>query len=105
MKVFFDECVPLPLRTQLPEHEIKTAQEMRWGRLKNGELIRRAEESGFEVFVTSDQNLSYQQNLAGRRIALLVLSTNYWPTLRNQPSKIPAALDAMQPGQYTEVAF
>jgi hypothetical protein len=76
---------------------------MGWGRLKNGELIRRAEESGFEVFVTSDHNLSYQQNLTGRRIALLILSTNYWPTLRDNPLKIQAALVAMQPGQYIEV--
>jgi len=103
VKVFFDECVPRPLRGLLPKHEIKTAQELGWGRLKNGELIRRAEESGFEVFVTSDQNLSYQQNLSGRRIALLVLSTNYWPTLRNQPSKIQEALVALQPGRYVEL--
>jgi hypothetical protein len=78
---------------------------MGWGRLKNGELIRRAEESGFGVFVTSDQNVSYQQNLAGRRIALLVLSTNYWPTLREQKTKIQAALAAIKPSQYVELSF
>jgi hypothetical protein len=50
VKVFFDECVPRPLRNLLPEHAIQTAQEMGWGRLKNGELIQRAEDSGFEVF-------------------------------------------------------
>ena len=105
MRVFFDECVPRPLRQLLPSHEIKTAQEMDWGRLKNGELIQRAEESGFEVFVTSDQNLSYQQNLSGRRIALLVLPTNYWPTLRNQAAKIQATLTAIQPSQYLELSF
>jgi len=105
VRVFFDECVPRPLRNLLPLHEIKTAQEMGWGRLKNGELIQRAEESGFEVFVTSDQNLSYQQNLTGRQIALLVLSTNYWPTLRDQKAKIQVVLAALQPSQYLELSF
>jgi hypothetical protein len=76
---------------------------MGWGRLKNGELIRRAEEGGFEVFVTSDQNLGYQQNLADRHIALLVLSTNYWPILQTQIARIEAALATLQPGQYVEV--
>ena len=103
MKVFFDECVPRPLRRLLPGHEIRTAQELGWGRLKNGELIRRAEESGFEAFVTSDQNLGYQQNLAGRCITLLILSTNYWPTLQTQAAKIEAVLSTLQPGQYVEV--
>jgi len=103
VKVFFDECVPRPLRRLLTSHEIRTAQEMGWGRLKNGELIRRAEESGFVAFVTSDQNLRYQQNLADRQIALLILSTNYWPALRSQTEKIEAALAKLLPGQYLEV--
>ena len=76
---------------------------MGWGRLKNGELIRRAEESGFEAFVTSDRNLRYQQNLVDRHIALLVLSTNYWPILHTRIAKIEAALATLQPGQYVEV--
>ncbi len=104
MKVFFDECVPRPLRGLLPSHEIKTAQEMGWGRLRNGELLRRAEEAAFDVFITSDQNLRYQQNLTGRRIALLILSTNYWPTLRDQKGKIHSALALLQPGQYLELS-
>jgi hypothetical protein len=105
VKVFFDECVPRPLRALLTDHEIKTAQEMNWGRLKNGELIQRAEESGFDVFVTSDQNLRYQQNLGGRRMAMLILSTNYWPTLREQKARIHASLTVLKTGQYLEVTF
>ena len=77
MRVLFDECVPYPLRRLLGGHEVKTAQEMGWGRLRNGELIRRAEAEGFDLFVTGDQSLKYQQNLRSRSIALLVLSTNY----------------------------
>jgi len=71
--------------------------------LKNGELIRRAEESGFEAFVTSDKNLAYQQNLIGRRIALLVSSTNYWPVLQSQAATIQAALATVQPAQYVKI--
>jgi hypothetical protein len=101
--VFFDECVPRRLRTVVGPHEIKTAQEMGWGRLKNGELIRQAEESGFEVFVTCDRNLRYQQNLQNRTIALLVLWTNYWPVLRSCGGQIASALAVIRPGQYFEL--
>ena len=105
MRVFFDECVPRPLRALLSAHEIKTAQEMGWGRLKNGVLIQQAESRGFEVFVTSDKNLRYQQNLQGRTIALLVLSTNYWPTLRQQHNLVISALALIRPGQYFELTI
>lgn len=103
MRVFFDECVPRPLRGLLASHEVKTAQDMGWGRMKNGELIRHAETDGFEVFVTSDQNLQYQQNLEGRKIAMLVLSTNYWPTLTKHHALVVSALAVIQPGQYLEL--
>ena len=105
MKVFFDEYVPRPLKNSLPGHDIHTAQEMEWGRLKNGELLRRAEEQGFQVFVASDQNLSYQQNLSERQIAILVLATNYWPTLRNNVAVIENALRSLRPGHYLELSF
>jgi len=103
VKVFFDECVPRPLCRLLAAHEIKTAQEMGWGRLKNGALIAQAEQGGFEVFVTSDQNLKYQQNLKSNRIALLVLSTNFWPTLRENHTRVAAALEAIRKGEYREL--
>jgi hypothetical protein len=76
---------------------------MGWGRLKNGELIRKAESDGFAVFVTCDRNLRYQQNLQDRTIALLVLWTNYWPALKSQSGRIAAALTGIPPGQYLEV--
>ena len=93
------------MRKLLVAHEIKTAQEMGWGRLKNGELITRAEEAGFEVFVTSDQNLKYQQNLKRKRIALMVLSTNFWPTLRENFVQIADELEIIREGEYREIAF
>lgn len=103
MRVFFDECVPRPLRHLLAGHTIQTAQDMGWRRLKNGELLAQAEAAGFEVFTTSDQNLAYQQNLSARRIALLVLSTNYWPRLRQHHALVAAELARIEPGQYVEL--
>ena len=78
MKVLLDGCVPRPLRLYLVGHIISTAQEMGWGELKNGNLLRVAEEK-FELFITSDKNLKYQQKVAGRKIAILSLPTNDWP--------------------------
>ena len=75
MKILFDECMPQPLRPLLAGLDISTAEEMDWGRLKNGELLKRAE-GVFDAFVTADQSLKCQQNLLGRRLAILVLSTN-----------------------------
>jgi hypothetical protein len=103
VKVFFDECVPRPLRKLLAAHEIWTAQEMGWGRLKNGALIAHAGQSGFDVFVTSDQNLKYQQNLQRNKIALLVLSTNFWPALRENHAGIATALETIRQGEYREL--
>ncbi len=78
MKVLFDNNMPRQLRRSLRGHEVRTAREMLWTLLENGDLLRAAEDSGFNVMVTGDKNLSYQQNLAGREIALVVLSTNNW---------------------------
>ena len=104
MKVFFDECVPRPLAVLLAEHEIRTAQQLGWGRKKNGELLTLAE-TQFEVFVTTDQNLKYQQNLAGRKLAILVLSTNTLNILRAKYKEIAAAIASLQPGQYVELSL
>ncbi len=101
MKVLLDACVPRPLRLFLTGHTVKTAQEMGWGLLKNGHLLQVAEES-FEVFITGDQQLKYQQNLKGRKIAILSLPTNDWPELRTMGEKIAAAVSTLRPGDYLE---
>ena len=75
MRVLVDECVPRPLLQRLRGHTLRTAQDMGWASTKNGCLLALAEEE-FDAFLTSDQNLRYQQNLKGRRLAILVLSTN-----------------------------
>jgi predicted nuclease of predicted toxin-antitoxin system len=74
MKILLDACVPRPLRKFLPDHTVHTTQEMGWGKLKNGALLQAAEPQ-FDAFLTSDQNLKYQQNIAGRKLAILVLPT------------------------------
>jgi len=79
MRVLFDQGTPAPLRHLLPGHVVSTAYELGWSTRKNGELLAAAEGQAFEVLVTTDTNLKYQQNLAARRIAIVVLSTTSWP--------------------------
>ncbi|MDD2707974.1 MAG: hypothetical protein PHV34_08195 [Verrucomicrobiae bacterium] len=104
MKVFFDECMPRPLIALLAGLEIETAQGMGWGRKKNGELLKLTE-TQFEVFVTTDRNLRYQQNLKGRKIAILVLTPNVLSVLLSNYVRIGAAIKAMQPGEYQELTL
>jgi predicted nuclease of predicted toxin-antitoxin system len=75
MKLLFDQGTPVPLRNHLPDHAIETAYERGWSDLKNGDLLARAEAEGFDALVTTDQNLRHQQNLAGRKIGVVVLLT------------------------------
>jgi predicted nuclease of predicted toxin-antitoxin system len=102
MKIVFDKCVPRPLRRHLPGEEIRTAEEMGWGTLENGDLIRAAEQQ-FEAIITSDQQWKYQQNLVGRKLAILVLPTNYLPAVLELAPKIRAALTTLRPGDYIEI--
>ena len=106
MKILFDHCVPRPLRRELPGHDIRTAREMRWEGLKNGKLLDEAQAEGFEVFLTVDQNIRYQQNLQGRAIAVVVMIAN-GITVEDLRSLLPAVeetLALVQPGQLYEVS-
>lgn len=94
--------MPQPLRHRLADFEIHTAQEMAWGRLKNGELLKPAE-GVFDALLTSDQQWKYQQNLRGRRLAILVLSTNRWPKVKAKTPEIIAAIQKLRPGDYVEL--
>jgi len=93
VKVLLDENLPHQLRTRLPGHEVSTAQYLGWSGMKNGELLRSAELSGFQCLVTSDQNLSYQQNLADRSIAVITLTRQKWAILKDHLYAIQAAVD------------
>jgi hypothetical protein len=102
MKVLFDHGVPAPLRSRLNDCEVTTAFELGWHRLSNGELIAAAEQAGFEVLVTTDRNLKYQQNLAERQIGVLVLMTTSWPRIEKVADEISQALSEMVSGDYRE---
>lgn len=91
MRILFDKNVPVGVRTFLVGHEVHTVVEMGWpDQLENGELLKIAEQSSFDVMVTSDQNIRYQQNLAGRKLALVVLGSNIWPVVRKHGAAITA---------------
>jgi len=107
VKVLIDHNLPHKLRTSLGalcNHEIVTASYMGWGELKNGELLRAAEEAGVEVLVTGDQSLVYEQNLSKRRLAILSLSATNWPIIQDYVPQILAAIDSAIPGTFQKVA-
>ena len=103
MRVLFDQGVPAPLVKLLPSHEVVTAYEAGWAALKNGELLGEAEGAGFDVFVTTDQNLRYQQNLMARKISIVVLTTTRWPRIRKHAEAIEDAIATAGQGSYLEV--
>lgn len=102
MKVLLDHCVPRPLRCHLPGHSVKTASEMGWALVKNGDLIRAAE-AEFDVLITCDRNLRYQQNPKHRKLAMIELPTNYLPAVLELAPRIRAALDRVKPGGYIQL--
>jgi hypothetical protein len=101
--VLFDQGTPEPLRRLLSHHEVATAFERGWAKLKNGELLNAAEAEGFAVLVTTDSNLRYQQKLGARRIAVVVLSAASWPRIQRAVGSIVRAVDGASVGSYTEV--
>ena len=105
MKILFDQGVPVPLRSRLVGHEIFTAYELAWSTLKNGDLLSAAEKAGFELLLTTDQKLKYQQNLVGRRISIVVLLSTSWPRIEKPVDAIEAAISQASPGSYEEVAI
>jgi len=104
MKILFDHGTPAPLRRKLSGHGISTAYEMGWAHLDNGALLAAAE-AAFDVMITTDQNLQYQQNLVGRRLGVVILPTTNWLKIADHVAQIIAALEAVHPGEIVLVAF
>jgi len=104
VRILFEQGTPVPLRTLLPGHDVRTAFEMGWSDLDNGELLAKAE-TAFDAFVTTDQNLRYQQDLSNRRLGILVLPTTSWPRIRKQADRVAAALNALRAGHYVELSL
>jgi hypothetical protein len=105
MQVLFDQGTPVPLRLHLTSHKVTTVFEKGWNRFKNGDLLRLAESEGFEVFVTTDLILKYQQILSARSLAIVVLSTTSWPIIQKQTGRVLDAIDTLVRGGYIEVRF
>jgi len=104
MKILFDQGTPAPLRKHLPGHSISTSFEAGWSNLSNGDLLKAAETS-YDLLITTDKNLRYQQNLTGRRLAILVLPTTSWPVIQQHAGEVAAAVSTMKPAEYRELAL
>lgn len=103
--VLLDQNAPKGLRAVLIEHDVRLARQMGWDTLENGDLIDAAEKGGFDVMVTADQNLAYQQNRSGRKLALVVLDSNQWPIVQTSLDKVVQAVNNAVPGSYQAVSF
>jgi hypothetical protein len=103
VRVLFDHGTPAPLRHTLRGHEVATAYERGWSGLKNGESIAAAEAGGFDLLVTTDKNLRYQQNLTRRRLAVVVLWTTSWPRIQGCIRSVQIAVDGATEGSYVEI--
>jgi hypothetical protein len=99
----FDQGTPVPLRESLSQHEVSTAYERGWATLENGDLLEAAEQEGFGVFVTTDKNLKHQQNLGGRRIAIVILTSTSWPRIQREIAAVIRAVNGATSGSYTEI--
>jgi len=99
LRIVFDKNVPVGVHRFLSKHDVHTLVQMQWHpQLENGQLLTAAEAAGFDVMVTSDQNIMFQQNLAGRKLALIVLGSNIWPIVREYEAAIATKVDAATPG-------
>ena len=101
MKILFDQGTPIGIRDVLTQHTVKTAYEQGWATLLNGELLNAAEQAGFDLFLTTDKNLVYQQNLSRRTIAIVVLNRSRWSLIRPMLPRIAGVVNSAAPGSYT----
>lgn len=102
MRILFDQGTPIPLREHLSGHVVETAFTLGWSTLENGPLLAAAEES-FDLLITTDQKLRYQQNLAGKKLTILVLMTTSWPRIQKCIPQILEAIDRSSPGEFSEI--
>jgi hypothetical protein len=101
LRILFDKNVPVGARRFLARHEVRTVVELNWPpQLENGDLLKAAEAEAYDVLITSDQNIRYQQNLTNRKLALVVLGSNIWPIVRNHEAAIARAVESPSLGSY-----
>jgi hypothetical protein len=102
VRIILDHCTPAPLAKAFVGHGVVVAEDLGWERMNNGKLLSAAELAGFQVLISADQSIPHQQNFTGRRIALLVLTSPHWPSVRPHAERIAAVALTMQPGEYRE---
>jgi hypothetical protein len=105
MRILFDQGTPVPLRQHLTGHLVDTAFERGWSTLSNGEILDVAEHERYDLLITTDQNLRYQQQLAARQLAIIVLLSTSWPRIQRRIEAIQAAVERVVPGGYEEIAM
>ncbi len=103
MRILFDHDIPRSLRRYLTGHTVDTANEKGWAELRNGTLLDNAERAGYEIMITADQSIRYQQNIARRQVAVVVLLSNRWPEVQIRIEEIRNALEGIQPGELKEI--
>lgn len=106
MLVLFDNGTPRTLaRYLIDQHTVTEARARGWQELENGNLLNEAERAGFEVLITTDKNMRYQQNLTGRKIAIVVLGQGRWGLIKPHAAAVVAAVNASTRGSFVEVAI
>lgn len=105
MRILFEHGTPRGLARTLKGHAVELAKERGWDTLTNGELLSTAESAGFEVLLTTDQNLPHQQNLSGRKIGIVILGSARWRLIEPMAAQILAAVNAVKPGTYLKVTI
>ena len=103
MRILFDQGTPVAIRNALQDHSVRTTSQQGWSTLLNGELLRVAEEAGFDVLLTTDTSIPQQQNLKGRKLAVVILSKNRWILIKPRLAEIAAQRNAARPGTYSVV--
>ena len=105
MRILFDHDTPRPLRRYLTEHTVDTTNEKGWAELRNGNLLDNAEREGYQVMITADQSMRFQQNIAHRQMGVIVLLSNRWPDVQMRIEDIRAAIERVRPGELREVSI
>jgi len=103
MRILFDQGTPVAIRRFLPNHSIRTTRQEGWATLTNGSLLRVAGDAGFDLLLTTDNNLGYQQNLKDRKIAIVVLSRNRWRSVQKMSQEIVFAVEQAAQGSYVVI--
>jgi predicted nuclease of predicted toxin-antitoxin system len=105
MKILFDQGTPVPLRRFLDGHEVDTVFEKGWDRLTNGDVLAVAILNGYEILISTDQNLRHQQDLRQVRLGIVVLMTTSWPRISQNTAAVAMAVEHAQAGGLIEVRF